>query len=485
MQNAWKTLSLTLAAMLLGCLVTGVVISLPGRLRTDATAQQNRTSGVEDQNISIAQDLSSSFRNVAEAMRPAVVSIHTHATEQAVNRGVPRGFEGFFGMPRGPQETTGLGSGVIVRADGYILTNNHVVANTDQLRVELSDGRRLSATIVGTDPETDLAVIKIPGDSFEFAQLGDSEAIRVGDWVLAIGSPFGLEQTVTAGIISAKNRVQGIISQGEGFEDFLQTDAAINPGNSGGPLVNLRGEVVGINTAINSRSGGSNGIGFAIPSSMAMPIVESIIESGTVERGFLGAQVSDVNQQSIREFDLQVESGALIRSVLEGQPAEQGGLQPGDVVLAIDGRPIRSSSALRNYVASRRPGSVLEMDVNRNGNTLQLDITLVERSREAMAMFRAGESGIGADLEPLDERTAKQMGYENLSTGLVVTGIEPESIAARSGLRIGDVIVAVNGQEADDIDVLRDAIELTRTEGKASQLVVLTGNVRRLIVIQP
>ncbi len=489
MQNAWKTLSLTLGAALFGCLLTGVVISLPSALQNGANAQPNQVSNrllqVENQNNSTAQDLSSSFRNVAEAMRPTVVSIHTHATERAVNRRLPPGLEQYFGLPNASREREGLGSGVIVRADGYILTNNHVVAGTDQLEVQLSDGRRKPAAIIGTDPETDLAIIRIEGNQYPVAQLGDSEAIRVGDWVLAIGSPFGLEQTVTAGIISAKNRVQGIVGEGEGFEDFLQTDAAINPGNSGGPLVNLRGEVVGINTAIESRSGGSNGIGFAIPSAMAIPIIESIIESGSVERGFLGAQVSDVTENAVREFSLQVDSGALIRSVLENQPAARGGLQPGDVVLSIDGRKMTSSSALRNYVASRRPGSVLRMQVNRDGQSLALAVTLGERSSEAMAMFRAGESGIGADLEPLDQRTAQQLGYDNLRTGLVVTQIYRDSLAERSGLRIGDVIVAVNGQIADDVKILRDAIEQTRTEGKASQLVVLTGNVRRLIVIRP
>ncbi|WP_153557478.1 Do family serine endopeptidase [Roseimaritima sediminicola] len=491
MQNAWKTLSLTLGAALVGCLLTGVVLSLPTALQHDAVANQtqtpaqDRSAQVENQNNSTAQDLSSSFRNVAEALRPAVVSIHTHATEQAVRR-VPRGFEDFFGGGRGGlRERVGLGSGVIVRPDGYILTNNHVVAGTDQLEVQLSSGRRVSASIVGTDPETDLAIIQIEGDDHPFAKMGDSEAIRVGEWVLAIGSPFGLEQTVTAGIISAKNRVQGIVGEGEGFEDFLQTDAAINPGNSGGPLVNLRGEVVGINTAIESRSGGSNGIGFAIPSAMAIPIVNSIIESGSVQRGFLGAQVSDVTEAASDEFGLKVQSGALIRGVLEDQPAAEGGLQPGDVVLRIDQREIKNSSQLRNYVASRRPGSVLQMQVDRLGQRLQLSVTLGQRSREAMAMFRAGDSGIGADLEPLDERTARQLGYENLNTGLVVTQIERGSLAERSGLRIGDVIVAVNGQDADSVEVLREAIEQTRTAGKASQLVVLTGNIRRLIVIRP
>lgn len=487
MQNQWKTLSLTLGALLVGSLLTSFVISLPRVLQGDAVADQTPSARVANQDLTAAMDLSTAFRNVAEALRPTVVSIHTTARERAVMRQMPRGFEDFFGLPMRPQprERVGLGSGVFVSPDGYILTNNHVIADSDQLEIELSDGRRMSATIVGTDPETDLAVVKVEGSGFEFASFGDSEAIQVGDWVLAIGSPFGLEQTVTAGIISAKHRVKGIVGRGEGFEDFLQTDAAVNPGNSGGPLVNLRGEVVGINTAIESRSGGSNGIGFAIPSAMAKPIVESIIELGTVERGFLGAQLSDVNEATMQEYGLKVGQGALVRGVLEGQPAASGGLMPGDVVTAVDQRKIESSSMLRNYIASQRPGSVLRMQVNRNGETVNLEVALGRRSQEALALFRGGDSGIGAELEPLDERTARQLGYENLNAGLVVTGIERNSLAEQSGLAVGDVIVAVNGQPAASTDVLRDAVEQTRTQGRACQLVVLSGNTRRLIVIRP
>ncbi|QDS92562.1 Periplasmic serine endoprotease DegP precursor [Roseimaritima multifibrata] len=485
MQNIWKTLSLTLAAMLLGCLLTSVVLSLPATLQNDAIAQAP-TAALSRLNNSTALDLSESFRNVADAMRPTVVSIHTHATEQVRGGNVPPGFEDFFGqLPPRSREREGLGSGVIVRTDGYILTNNHVVEGTDELEVELSDGRRLAAKIMGTDPETDLAVIKIEGTNYAAARLGDSEAIRVGDWVLAIGSPFGLEQTVTAGIISAKNRVQGIVGSGQGIEDFLQTDAAINPGNSGGPLVNLQGEVIGINTAIESRSGGSNGIGFAIPSGMASMVVTSIIESGAVQRGFLGAQVGDLNEQLAKEFGIQSSTGALVISVLNDQPAALGGLQPGDVVTSINGKRMSSGTAVRNHVASQRPGSVLKMQITRNGQPLQLNVTLGTRSRQAMAMFKPGDAGIGAILRPIDPQLAQQLGYTNLDTGLVVTRVEKGSLAARSGLSIGDVIVAVNGRPADTVQVLREAIEQTRAKEQASRIVFLSGNARREIIIQP
>jgi serine protease Do len=493
MHTQWKPFTWTLAAMLTGSLVTGVALSLPlpSSLQADPVPAGQAIS--PSQNLAVALDMSAAFRNVADHLRPTVVSIRSTITPRAVSgrapRGLPPGFEDLFGGSlnqfRQPPTQAGLGSGVIVRSDGYILTNNHVVEDADELEVELSDGRRFNGTIVGTDPATDLAVIKIEGDRFQAASLGNSDAIRVGDWVVAIGSPFGLEQTVTAGIISAKNRIQGIIGGGQGFEDFLQTDAAINPGNSGGPLVNLQGEVVGINTAIESRSGGSNGIGFAIPTSLARPVVESIIESGEVHRGFLGAQVSDVDPETVEEFDLQVRGGALIRMVLDGQPAANGGMQPGDVVTAIDGRPITSSAQLRNDVASRPPGTTLKMAIQRGPRQLQLEIKLIERNAEKMAMFRGNAGSIlGAELEPLDAALAQELGYDDIEGGLAVTKIEQGSTAARAGLNVGDVIVAVNGRAIADVASLQATMRSALGEGDAVQLIVRSGNVRRLIVIR-
>ena len=248
-----KNVTFVFAAMLAGALLTGLLMSSPELAPGDAMAQDGGPDRrVNRQGLSHAEGLSTAFRNVAELLRPSVVSISTRTEVVARRRGFPPGFEDFFGAVPMPErrEAEGMGSGVIVREDGYILTNNHVVKDTDELMVELFDGRKISGKIVGTDPQTDLAVVKIDLTGLRAANFGSSEDIQVGDWVLAIGSPFGLDQTVTAGIISGKNRVQRIIDDGNGFEDFLQTDAAINPGNSGGPLVNLRGELVGINTAI-------------------------------------------------------------------------------------------------------------------------------------------------------------------------------------------------------------------------------------------
>ena len=496
MPRPWKLLSVALGALLLGSLLTGLVLTLPQALHSNGFAQDTARADVPQEELRTAQDLSSAFRTVAESLRGSVVSISARVTPRAV-RGGPRGnlppglppgfedlFRGFqFQQQQQLQPREGMGSGVIVSKDGYILTNNHVVAGADELAVGLSDGRTVSGEIVGTDPETDLAVIKIDAGTLRPAALGDSEAIQVGDWVLAVGSPFGLEQTVTAGIISAKNRIQGIVEGGQGFEDFLQTDAAINPGNSGGPLVNLRGEVVGINTAIVSRSGGYNGIGFAIPAAMAKPVMTQIIETGSVRRGFLGAQVADVNPQTVEEFGLDVQQGALIRGVLENQPAAKAGLQPGDVVTQIDGRPIASGTQLRNYVASQPPGAKLNFQVHRNGETTRANVTLGERTDEAMAMF-LGADFLGATLEPLDAETAAQLGYDDLDSGLVVTDVQENSDAAAAGLEVGDVLLSANGEELDSVQTLKLVVQEARGAGQLIRLVVRRGNFRGSIIIR-
>jgi len=503
MHHQWKSLSMTFGAALCGALLVGAVMSLPQRMHHGVYAEQVASSAEAKQNLNTAQGLSSAFRNVAESLRPSVVSISTESTPRVARRGdggIPpelrrqlppwlgddifRQFENGESQPRRQE---GMGSGVIIREDGYMLTNNHVVEGADKVRVELSDGRKLEATIVGTDPATDLAVLKVDADGLQAATLGDSDAIQVGDWVLAIGSPFGLDQTVTAGIISGKNRVQRIIGGGNGYEDFLQTDAAINPGNSGGPLVNLRGEVVGINTAILSRSGASAGIGFAIPVGLARPVVESIIESGSVRRGFLGAQVGDISPEVKEEFGLKVDVGALIRGVLDGQPAAIAGLQPGDVVTHIDGKPIVSGTQLRNFIASVRPGANVEMKVARNGKTLEVTVNLQERTDDALALFDAGrgsESMIGAQLEPLTAETARELNLEGPAVGLLVTKIEDDSVAARGGIQVGDVIEQAGGTNLTSVDEFNKILATNKESGQPLRMVIRRGNVRMLMVIR-
>lgn len=505
MHHQWKNLSITFGAALCGALLVAAMMSLPQRMTSGTYAEQVNTAADARENLNTAQGLSSAFRNVAEAMRPSVVSISTEATAKVVRSrgggGIPPelrrqlppwlgddAFRQFEDQQESqPRRQAGMGSGVIIREDGFMLTNNHVVEGADSVKVELSDGRTLDATIVGTDPATDLAVLKVEASGLVAVTLGDSDAIQVGDWVLAIGSPFGLDQTVTAGIISGKNRVQRIIGDGEGFEDFLQTDAAINPGNSGGPLVNLRGEVVGINTAILSRSGASAGIGFAIPTGLIRPVVESIIESGSVRRGFLGAQVGDINPDIKAEFGLKVDVGALIRGVLDGQPAAIAGLQPGDVVTQIDGKPVISGTQLRNFVASVKPGTTVKMNVLREGKTLDLSVNLLERTDDALSLFSGNQGGkteIGIQLEPLTEEMTQELNLPGPASGLLVTRVEDDSLAARGGVQVGDVIESAAGQPLQTADQFNEVLSQTKQSGRGLQMVIRRGNVKLLMVIR-
>jgi serine protease Do len=481
-----KNLTFVFSAMLAAALLTCLLLSLPDSSQRDVFAQDSGPDPrVNRHSLSHAEGLSTAFRNVAELLRPSVVSISTR-TELAAQgrRGIPPGFEDFFGAAPQPREANGMGSGVIVRDDGYILTNNHVVKDADELMVELFDGRKISGKIVGTDPQTDLAVVKIDLTGLRAANFGSSEDIQVGDWVLAIGSPFGLDQTVTAGIISGKNRVQRIIDDGNGFEDFLQTDAAINPGNSGGPLVNLRGELVGINTAILSRTGASTGIGFAIPASLARPVLRSIIETGVVRRGFLGAQVVDVTPDAVRDFELAVNTGALIGKVLEDQPAADAGLKPGDVVTKLDGRPVAGGTQLRNYIASRPPGSTVAMEVNRGGRSMKVRVSLRERTDAAMAMFRESGGLFGAQLVPVTPETARQYGYENLRSGLIVAAVEDGSAAAEAQLQVGDVIESAAGLRLKSVDQLAQLFEESKRRGLPLRCVIRRGKTQFLLVIR-
>jgi serine protease Do len=489
MRELWNRSWFGAAAMLMGAIATAVIMGLPRTFHHDALAQDINAPGltptVNDRDLVHAEGLSNAFRNVAEAIRPSVVSISTRQVQSRpqLPPGFPRFYEDFFGGRGGSQEETGMGSGVIVRPDGYILTNNHVVEGADELRVELSDGRIVEGKIVGTDPQTDLAVVKIELPELRAAPIGNSDDIRVGDWVLAIGSPFGLDQTVTAGIISGKHRQQRIIADGNGLEDFLQTDAAINPGNSGGPLVNLRGELVGINTAILSRSGASAGIGFAIPVSLAGPVLESIIESGVVRRGFLGAQVVDVTPTSVEDFDLKVKQGALIGGVLENQPAAKAGLQPGDVVTKMDGRPCTGGTQLVNYVASRRPGTSLELEVNRGGQTLRIRVDLQERTDEAMALFKGGDL-FGAKLIPVTPESAERYGYTGLRSGLIVAEVQDGSIAADAELQVGDVIESAAGLQLKSVDELTEIVSEAQRLNQPIRIVVRRGNTRMLLLLR-
>ncbi len=478
-------------------LVLGVGWPRGGNGPGAAYAQQRPQTGATQQDALLgAERLSDAFRAASKILRPSVVTITSiveRSPEQSMTMGrgglppelrglVPEGFfEEFPSRGRRFGETleeerraqppkkvqVGAGSGVIVSRDGYVLTNNHVVANADELQVELADGRMLTAEVVGTDAKSDVAVLKIDAPNLEPARLGDSTKMEVGDWVIAIGSPFGLDQTVTAGIISATNRSMGILRSrdGAGYEDFLQTDAAINPGNSGGPLVNLRGEVVGINTAINSRTGTNAGVGFAIPANMAARIMEDLRENGRVVRGYIGAGVLDLTYESSRQLNLPntVLRGAFIGEVQQGQAADQAGIRSDDVITSINGRTITSSDQFRNVVALTRPGTVLTFGGYRDGKPVEFRVKAGEMTEEKVRQFQfAGTTSIpslGIRVQPLTPGVAQQIGVNTDIPGLVVVVVDQNAPAGRLGLRPDDVILEVNGQETVDPEGLEAALE--------------------------
>ncbi len=388
-----------------------------------------------------------------ERVLPSVVRISTEGREvvrsQLFDDPI---FEHFFGAPQQRRErrTEGLGSGVIFDADkGYILTNAHVIDKAEQITVTLSDGRALEAKLIGADPDADVAVLQVKGDRLTGIPLGNSDSLRVGDFVVAIGNPFGLKQTVTSGIVSALGRSGlGI----ESYENFIQTDASINPGNSGGALVNLRGELVGINTAILGPNGGNIGIGFAIPINMAHAIARQLIEHGEVKRGRLGIGIQDLTPELARAFGIERTGGAVVSQVEEGSPAAAAGIKPGDVIVAVDGHPIADSGQLRNRIGLLRVGTKVDLELIREGRRLNVSARVEEiRKTELSGSKAAGGRLAGATFAEADLRGRRHV---------IVSEIEQGSPAARSGLREGDIIVSINRKPISSVDEIGEALKL-------------------------
>ncbi|MEK6701912.1 MAG: trypsin-like peptidase domain-containing protein [Planctomycetota bacterium] len=437
-----------------------------------STAPVNGLTPNDD--LQLARGLSRAFQRVAKEAEPSVVHIIAKK-KQAVYERV-----GFFEVrPTGKTRIVdaGLGSGVIVSKDGLILTNNHVVAEADLLDVRLRDGRVLAGTIVGRDPLTDIAVVRVDAKGLQSATFADSDSLEVGEWVVAIGSPFGFANTVTAGIVSAKgrsNEVQLRELSDESYKDFIQTDAAINPGNSGGPLLNLEGKIIGINSAIASRAGGSEGIGFAIPSTIAQAVMDALIKNGRVVRGWVGASFADLIGTEAKSLGLATNAGVLIRNVVDDSPASRAGLKTGDVVTRFQGRPMTQTSTLRAAVALTPPGTEALLEVIREGKPTKLTV--------AIGDFEAVQrADIGVTVRKLPAAEAREMGYRNIE-GVIIKTLSA-GLGQQAGLALNDIIVQVDGQPVTTPEAFEAAL------GKGSlangiTLGVIRGEQRGSVVIK-
>jgi serine protease Do len=410
------------------------------------------------------------FSELAEKVRPGVVNIQVVKTVKNAGFGFSNSFRTPFGDFFGPfsdenphrsPEQQGVGSGFVISSDGYILTNNHVVDDANQIKITLADGKEYDAKVVGRDPKTDLALLKVDGVSnLQPLQLGDSDSLKVGNWVVAIGSPFGLEQTVTAGIVSAKGRV---IGSGP-YDNFIQTDASINPGNSGGPLLNTKGEVIGINTAIFSQSGGNVGIGFAIPVNMAKEIVPQLEEKGHVTRGWLGVGIQKITPELAKSFGLKDEKGALVSQVVKGGPADKGGIETGDVIVEFDGKKVSDSNELPRMVAPLAVDKTVSVKVLRSGNVVDREVKIgqLEEQKEEVANVSTRKP-LGMSVQNITPEIAKGLGLKS-ETGVVVASVIPGSPAAQADIRSGDVIQQVNKKPIKDVQDFKKKIESAKDQ---------------------
>ncbi len=481
--NTNRLRGIILIALLLTGSLAGLGYALSGTTNPAAPAPPAAA-------VSGTQMVPANFSELAERVRSGVVNIQV--TKKVANAafgnqpGNPFGemnpFGDFFGPFGGNQpgrKQQGVGSGFVMNREGYILTNNHVVEGADRIKVKLAEGKELDGKIVGRDPKTDLALVKVePGPNLHPLALGNSDALKVGNWVVAVGSPFGLEQTVTAGIVSAKGRV---IGSGP-YDDFIQTDASINPGNSGGPLINMQGEVVGINTAIIASG---QGIGFAIPINMARQIALQLQEKGHVTRGLIGVNIQDVTPELARSFGLKESKGALVAQVTPGGPADKAGIEQGDVIVEFDGKPVADSKELPLIVAATPVGKTVTVKVARNGKEVLCRTTVGEledqdRGKTAAAPARAP---LGLTVQDLTPQFAREHGLQG-SSGVIVTAVEPGSAAAEASLRRGDVIREVNRQPVANAAEFKRKIEQA-TAGQGILLLIQRGQNSLFAAVTP
>ncbi|MCC5913017.1 MAG: Do family serine endopeptidase [Balneolaceae bacterium] len=437
----------------------------------------------------VLRDFNNAIVDIAELTNPTVVTIHTSRT---VRQRQQSPFSLFFNDPRFNQEREfrrqGLGSGVVVSEDGYILTNNHVIENADEIKITLYNGEELDAEIIGTDPGSDIAVLKVSNSDLKAIPLGDSDELRVGEMVLAIGSPLSdqFANTVSMGIISATGRSGVRLNE---YENYIQTDAAINPGNSGGPLINVDGQLIGINTAIASRSGGSQGIGFAIPVNMARSVMEALITDGRVARGYLGiGHGGDVDRTMARALGMSSPRGFVIGEVVDGGPADKAGLQEGDVVTKLNGNQVRDFLDFRVNIANRQPGTEVEIEVFRDGETKTYKVKLGEMDVEEIASSMSSseldelKEELGFTVEELTDSIRRQLNLQSAVNGVIVNEINEGSRAYAQGLRRGDVVSQVSGSPVNNPDEFYGSISSLKQDGTDVALLRVNRQGRNMFV---
>jgi len=446
-----------ISVLLIGFLLGGVSFYLLGKI----TGQQRGYVPLSPHVPRQIAESSKAFSEIASSLSPSVVNISTtKVMKRELAPLLEDPFSEFFSpfrdfkMPKKWKEQS-LGSGVIVSSDGYIITNNHVIEQADEIRVTLFDKRSFKAKVIGADNKTDVAVVKIDADNLYAVQWGDSDKLQVGEFVLAIGNPYGLSHTITMGIISAVGRANVGIAD---YEDFIQTDAAINPGNSGGPLVNTKGEVIGINTAIFSKSGGYQGIGFAVPSNMARLVMNQLIQKGKVTRGWLGVTIQEITPELSQKFGLKTAKGALIGDVAKGSPAEKAGLRRGDIILEFNGKKVDDVGNLRNMVAQSKVGAQIPLTIMRSGKEYAVNVTTSELPKEAETSAgnapeeNAFEGLAGLNVIELTKEISRQLGLTRDEKGVVVVRVDPGSSFEDAGLRKGDVIQEIDRKKVAHLD---------------------------------
>ncbi len=430
-------------------------------------------------------DLSTAIIQVAKQTIPAVAHIEVTESQEVVNPFLPFAndplFNRFFNVPQMPKkfkrEMKGLGTGMIIDAQGHILTNHHVAGGATKLEVLLSNGERYPAKLVGTDPKTDLAVIRISSKGpLPYVTFGDSDKVEVGEWVVAIGHPRGLDQTVTQGIISAKHRA-GISDPGS-YQDFLQTDAAINPGNSGGPLLNLQGEVIGVNAVIVSQSGGFEGIGFTIPSNMAINVSKALIAHGKVERGWLGVDTQDLTPDLAKTAHAETLKGAFIADVVKGGPAEKAGLKKNDVVIAFAGKTIADSSMLRNAVAAAPIGQEVKVTIERNGKKEELNVAIGNLESANKILANTVKERLGVQVRAVTTREVQKYNMDN-NQGVAITWVDPKGALGEAGFEVGDIILGMENEPIAGLDGFIQLVSAVKPKQKITILALdhRSGNV--------